>query len=497
MKRRSRLRQSLIFLSVGILMLYYFLVFLISVLFMEPYYLHKVEMSLIDAYHTLEHGEYDIVAVSHLEESNLTFLIADRETDKVLYNSRPQRPDMEAWLVPAIREYTEDSPDGYYITTGELMEHTTAGAEYSSGQRVSLGGVTENYVVEISTYYASIAQSTAISMQFSLIVGLLVMVLAILAFSRMSAVVTGPITQITSIANQIAHLDFSQKCNVSMGGEIGDMAESVNTMSDFMQSYITKLQEANEQLKADILQKQEHEEARRNLVANLSHDLKTPIGLISGYADGLRGGMAKTDQEVREYCDVIYDESDRMMTMIQRMMELFRLESGTVELQNEMFNLSELLVYVTDIFAVEMERDGIQLSEQIPEELYVYTDYFAAEQVITNYMQNAMTHINSGRKISLNVEDTGGFYRVSLFNSSAPIPEEELPRIWESFYRLDKSRKRSSSRESGLGLSIVKRNMELLGCDYGAKNVKEGVVFWADFPKLEQNTEQSDESETD
>ena len=125
------------------------------------------------------------------------------------------------------------------------------------------------------------------------------------------------------------------------------MAKSVNTLSDVMQDYITRLQAANDQLKEDIRLQQEQVEARKNLVSNLSHDLKTPIGLISGYADGLRSGMAKTDAEVKEYCDVICDESDRMMSMILRMMELFRLESGTVEMVKEEFDLADLLSYVT------------------------------------------------------------------------------------------------------------------------------------------------------
>ena len=486
---RSSLRRSLILLSVGVLVLYYVLVFLFSALFMEPYYLHKVEQSLIDAFNTIEsREEYDLSEISELEQRNLFFLIADRETNEVLYNSRPRPmgpdPGMMDRVVEFIKTSTVSDP-GYNIMTGDLEEHTMAGASYSSGKRVVLGGLTERYVLEISTSYASIAQSSMISMQFSLIVGLMVMILAILAFSRMSSMVTTPITQITNIANQIAHLDFSQKCDVQMGGEIGDMAESVNTMSDFMQSYIAQLQEANEQLKADIEQKREQEEARKNLVANLSHDLKTPIGLISGYADGLRSGMAKTDAEIRDYCDVISDESDRMMTMILKMMELFRLESGTVELETEEFDLYDLLSYVTEIFSVEIERSGIVFTTDFSDCLYVSTDYFAAEQVLTNFMQNAVSHINNGNRMSLTVTDTGDSYRVTVFNSSLPIPEDELPRLWNSFYRLDKSRARHQ-RQSGLGLSIVKSNMELLGGGYGVNNVEDGVEFWADFLKSQE-----------
>lgn len=486
MIRRGSLRSKLILLSVGVLTLYYTLISLFSILFMEPYYLHKVERTLVDAYETLnEMEDLDLGAIAELEASNLSIVVADRDTLEVYYNSQipaPSMPDFISQFLPHIRNDAMASDMGYNINTDDLYQQTSAGTRMPGGRRVMLGGVTDRYVLDISTPYASIAQATGISVQFSLIVGLVVMVLAVLAFSRISTAMIHPITQITNIAHQIAHLDFSQKCDVDMDGEIGMMAESVNTMSDFMQTYTTELQKANEQLKADIQQKKEQEEARKNLVANLSHDLKTPIGLISGYADGLRQGMAKTEAEVREYCDVICDESDRMMTMILKMMELFRLESGTVELELEEFDLSDLLRYEEEIFSMELERAGIHYTGDYGDALYVFTDYFAAEQILTNYIQNALSHINSGSDMRLCVKEQADCYRVSVFNSSAPIPEEELPRLWDSFYRLDKSRGRSQ-RESGLGLSIVKRNMELLGCGYGVRNVDGGVVFWAEFPK--------------
>ncbi len=480
------LRRTLILLSIGVLTLYYVLVTLLSILFMEPYYLHKVERSLINAYYIMEkQGQLDLDTVSTLEESNLSIIVADRETMQVLYNS--QMPDqfmrdMEQRILPFILDHAMASDTGYNINTDELFRETTSGVRNSGVRRVTLGGITDLYILDISTSYASISQATGISVQFSLLVGLMVMVLAVVAYSRMASSLLRPVGQITSVANQIAHLDFSQKCDADMGGELGVMAESVNTMSDTMQTYIAQLQAANEQLKSDIQQKKEQEDARKNLVSNLSHDLKTPIGLIAGYADGLRQGMAKTDAEVREYCDVICDESDRMMAMILRMMELFRLESGTVQLEQEEFDLADLLDYEKEIFAMEIDRAGIDFTADYGSSLYVTTDYFSAEQVLTNYMQNAISHMNSGKALRLWVTEQETAYRVSVFNTSAPIPEEELPRLWDSFYRLDKSRERSR-RESGLGLSIVKSNMELLGGGYGVENTDGGVRFWAEFPK--------------
>lgn len=484
---RNSLRRNLVLLSVAVLALYYVLVSLFSILFMEPYYLHKVERTLISAYNTLNQmDELDLSTVSQLETSNLSIVIADAETMEILYNSQmPDRfmPDMMSRVLPMVKEQTAHSPTGYRINTNEEIRHTTSGTQSSGGRRVSLGGVTDRFVLDISTSYASISQAAEISIEFSLIVGLMLMVLAALVFSKMSTTVTQPMTQITNVANKIAHLDFSEKCTVSSGSdEIGLMADSINTMSDFMQSHIAQLEAANEQLKADIQQKKEQEEARKNLVANLSHDLKTPIGLISGYADGLRHGMAKTEAEMNEYCDVICDETDRMMLLIQKMMELFRLESGTVKLEREEFDLSDLLNYQIEIFSMELERGGVEFSADFGSCLYVTTDYFSAEQVLTNYMQNAITHRSGGNVIRLWVTEQETSYRVSIYNSSAPIPSDEAAHIWDSFYRMDKSRTRSR-RESGLGLSIVKSNMELLGGDYGMENAEGGVIFWAEFPK--------------
>lgn len=495
MLRKNSLRYKLILLSVGVLALYYILVTLFSVLFMEPYHLHKVEQTLVDAYDTLAVlEEFDVNVVSQLEESNLTFMIADIDTMEILYNSQmPDRFVQEYMhqLFPGVMGQSISPEVGYTINSDIMMQQTTSGVPLTSGRRVMLAGVTDDFIVDISTSYASISQATSISLKFSLVVGLLVMIMAVAAFSRMSSMVIRPVTQITEIANQIAHLDFSKKCEVTDRGEIGTMAQSINTMSDFMQSHIAQLETANQQLIADIEQKKIQEEARRSLVSNLSHDLKTPIGLISGYADGLRSGMAKTDDEVKEYCDVICDESDRMMTMILRMMELFRLESGTVELHMEEFDLADLLNYVVDIFNIEIERAHLDFSADYTDGLYICSDYFSVEQIITNYVQNAVSHISEGNTIRINVQDADDFYRVSVFNSSPALTTEEMQHIWDSFYRLDKSR--TDRKQSGLGLSIVRSNMELLGGAYGVDNVDGGVVFWAEFRKSLQETSEISE----
>ena len=489
--QKSGLRNRLLLLTVGILLVYFILTLACNLLLMERFYRYHVKNKLLNAKDILsEMDEPDMETIIQLEEQNISVVIADIDTDEIIYNSRYVdhfMPDFIARIIPDIHWWAENSPDGYYIDINDMKRHTASGVEIESEKRIMLGAVTERYLFELSTSYTSVREAASISLEFTFLIGIVVLIIALFACYRQSSGLTQPLVQITNVADQIAHLDFSQKCPTNTVGEIKNLAESINTMSDFMQTHINELQAANAQLKEDIKIQQAQEAARKDLLANLSHDLKTPIGLISGYADGLRNGMAKTDQEVTEYCDIIVDESDRMMTMIQRLMELFRLESGTVQPELEDFNLSDLLDYILDIFSIEIVRQNIQLSSSYPNEMYIHADYSSVEQVVTNYMQNAVNHISNGHDIRLTVTDTGSHYRLSIYNSSAPISEEECSKIWDSFYRLDKSRAREN-RHSGLGLSIVRENMDLLNSPYGVSNVEGGVSFWAEFKKSEDVT---------
>jgi len=288
--------------------------------------------------------------------------------------------------------------------------------------------------------------------------------------------------EMSETADQIARLDFSARCRRSRCREMDDLGLSLNEMADRLQDYTGKLQTANAQLKQDIAEKERAEAARKRLIAGLSHDLKTPIALISGYAEGLSSGMARTPEQVAEYCGVIGEESDRMSALISRMLELSRLESGAVRPEPERFDLSELLDGLAGLFRVEIGKADIALEKDFPPECMVCTDAGAAEQVLTNYVQNAVAHMGEGRRLRIAIRDAGPRWRAEVFNSAPPFSEEERQSIWETFYRGEGSRRRKNG-ESGLGLAIVRGNMELLNLPYGVRNEADGVVFFAEFPK--------------
>lgn len=481
------MRQALLVLCIGILVLYCILVYVICRCFMGSYYVSEIETELVSAYDTIcESPEADWELISELEKNNLSLLVFRKDTEELLYNSKYPHDAMNE-IVDAMRisliERLSQTDEPYFIDTMDETQRTFTGAEQYYGSTIFLGGDTGVYYVQISTQKEPIEKSMDIAIQFMVWAGVLVMFLASIVVMVLAEWMSKPVHEMTTVSRQIADHDFSQRCDGGTITEMHDLAGSINLISDQMQDYIRELEEANAQLKADLEKVEKSELARKSLVSNISHDLKTPIALISGYADGLRAGMAKTDEQVREYCDVISDETDRMMDMICEMLEVSRLESGTVQLNMDDFDLIEELDGILSSFRMEIERRGITLSRDYPESAYIYSDAVCVEQVLMNYIQNAVSHMGEGRQMRVTV--TGReIRRVTIYNSSPPIPDEDLERIWDTFYRGEKSRTRAS-HQSGLGLAIVRGNMELLDMQYGVRNVAGGVEFWAEFPASE------------
>ncbi len=486
-RRQYHLRGLFVCLGAAVIGLYFLLQLLGSGTLLDRYYMIRTHQQLENAYDILiasEPGDRSVIA--EIEQRNISIALFDEETGQTVYSSRSQdwmRDPMLQLILTEIRDGLAETGKNPFFTTREPENITASGTEISMGSAVALCGSIGGELVELSVQLEPIQESSQIALHFTLIIGLLTMLATIVIFLCAARMVTRPIEQMTTAAKRIAARDFSQRCDDSDCIEISTLAQSVNTMSDQLQLYTGELQAANERLKADIAAIERGQRARKDLVANISHDLKTPIALISGYADGLASGMAKTPAQVREYCDVIIDETERMQSMLQRMLQLSRIESGGVVLTMEEFCLSDLLDDLLGLFRVEIERAGIKVERDYAPGLYVVSDYISAEQALTNYLQNAVQHIGTERQLRISVHSKpDGRLRVTVFNSAEPFSEEERAELWDSFYRGEKSRKRAGNR-SGLGLAIVKGNMELLGEPFGVDNAPGGVAFWLELPE--------------
>ena len=216
---------------------------------------------------------------------------------------------------------------------------------------------------------------------------------------------------------------------------------------------------------------------RNEFLGNVSHELKTPIALIQGYAEGLREGVSD-DQESREfYCDVIIDEAAKMNQMVKNLLALNQLEFGDQDIVFERFDLTELIRGVLQSMEILAEQEGIHVIFRQEKPVYVWADEFKVEQVVRNYISNAFHHAGEEKVVEIRLQTADGKARATVFNTGRPIADEDIGHIWEKFYKADKAHSREYGG-NGIGLSIVKAVMESFHQEYGVNNYDNGVEFW-------------------
>ena len=322
------------------------------------------------------------------------------------------------------------------------------------------------------------------AIEFTERVSATVWVLFVLLFVHSTKQISKRHRDIADTAARIARLDFSQRCPESFSKELDDLRLSINDMADSLEGYVNALRETNEKLQNELNERIRQQQVSADLIANLAHDLKTPIAIVAGYAEGLAEGVANTPEKQEAYCETILRESEHMQAIVTRILALGRMESGETPIKLRDFDLTLLLNEILDTFQRELERQNLCLTRAWEGACFVHTDFECARQSLINYVQNAVYHINNGNRIEVRLDDLGDRVRVRVINSAAPIPPEEAQRIWEKLYRGDPSRQRNRG-EMGLGLSIVRGNMERLGNAYGCENDPDfpGVCFWLELPK--------------
>ncbi|MCG8485711.1 MAG: ATP-binding protein [Clostridia bacterium] len=288
---------------------------------------------------------------------------------------------------------------------------------------------------------------------------------------------TGPIEELSNIAKSIANLDFSKRLILEKKVEIGILGDSINLISDELQEVMDDLIEANIALKKAIEQKKQIDEMRKSFISSISHELKSPIVIKRSYAEGLKYNIVNDQQEKVRYCDILIDEVEKMDKIVKQLLSLSDLESETFELEQSIFNISVLIDDVIEKFDPILNEKNIETKVITNENYMVNADYLMIEQVISNYLTNAINHIDEDKYIEVSVQAVGEKVRVSVINSGENIPEEDLKNIWESFYKVDKARSREYGG-TGLGLSIVKSIMEHHQEKYSVVNRKFGVEFW-------------------
>lgn len=347
-----------------------------------------------------------------------------------------------------------------------------------------------DYKIYIRMPMASIEESVKISNKFLYIIAIFVIIFGGIVLSIVSTRFSEPIEELEDIAKRMSNLDFSQKYKVSQANdEFDDLGKSINKMSDKLESTIKKLKSTNLELEKDIEEKSKIDEMRKSFISDVSHELKTPIALIQGYSEGLIENV-NTDEESRKfYAEVILDEATKMDKLVKQLLELMKLEYGKNTFNNENFDIVELEKEIIRKSDVMIQKENIKVELDENDSLEVYADEFYIDQVLTNYITNAIKYcdvINNEKRIKITNKINDGKIRVSVFNTSNGLSEEELVRIWNRFYKVDESRNRDNGG-TGIGLSLVKAIMNNYGNEFGAKNVAGGIEFYFELDLKKDN----------
>lgn len=356
--------------------------------------------------------------------------------------------------------------------------------ENSSTQYILYGKDFSNgYHIEITSQKDVIQENASIATRVTTLIAVVAMLLALIYISGYAKRFTKPIIKITETANKMSNLDFSQKCEINSKDEIGILADSINKLSASLDTALTELKTTNEQLVSDIEKERKLEKMRQDFVSSASHELKTPIAIIRGYAEGLKINVSEEDTAMQEYCDIIMNEADKMNSLVLSLLEASLYSSGMKTLNKEDFELNEFIKEYMKAAKPIFEEKEINAKFIDPEtKLMVFADKSQIERVLSNYISNACSHTKNEKEIIVSVEDSGEKYKVSVYNSGSFIDDKDKDNIFNSFYRADKAHSRKEGR-FGLGLSIVKSIMDMHKCECGFTNKENGVEFWFQVEK--------------
>lgn len=462
--------------------------------YLEQYYINQNKQQLLLTAENIDDiytGNIEDISVQleKLERlSGLNILILDQDLTTKYYSlgagnemlpgperKRMRQPDL---LIPLVSTYQTA------LQAGNKVVAISQDPNLQTGLLNVVSRLNNGDYLLLSKPLVPFRESAAVANRFFLFTGLLTILMGSGVVYIISRRFTRPILKLNEIAQKMSELDFSEKYVAPHQDELGKLGNSINSLSDQLDKSISELQAANRKLQEEIEYERRIDEMRKQFISNVSHELKTPIALIQGYAEGLKVNVIEDEESKNFYCDVIVDEAVKMNKMVLELLDLSQIEAGYFQLEKEIFDLSPLVQQMVAKYEFIFKEGKIGLIGDKQEKYKVYADRSRIEQVLTNCLNNAINHVDDRQEIRVTLEKRGSKVRIAVFNTGLPIPEEARDKIFTSFYKVDKARTRAYGG-TGLGLSIVRAIMDLHKNNFGTENMPEGVEFWFELDKAE------------
>ena len=454
--------------------------------FLEKYYISNKLHAIHTAYESLDNAvsggsissdEFDLELRRICDIYNISVVVIDAQSNTIKSTSRDtdlliRRLYDNVFQRDNKLEKIEDT-DRYSlaVTTDQGM-----GTDY-----LEMWGVLDNgNLFLIRSPLESIRDSAKIANKFLAYIGIIVTLVSALLIWFVTTRITKPIMELKDISARITNLDLEMHYKSRGKNQIDLLGEHMNQLSDTLEKTISELKTANNELQRDIEKKEEIDEMRKEFLANVSHELKTQIALIQGYAEGLKEGIHDDDESKDFYCDVIIDESGKMNNMVKKLLTLNQLEFGNDVITMERFDVVAMIHNFLQSAEILTQQNEVNVRMEQTDPTYLCADEFKTEEVIRNYFSNAMNHVKGDKIIDIKYTMLENKVRIGIFNTGDPIPDDSLPHLWEKFYKVDKARTREYGG-SGVGLSIVKAIMDSMNQQYGVINYTNGVEFWIEL----------------
>ena len=466
-ERKYTLSGQMTAIFIGLLVFILMTVFIVNTGFLGRYYMSHKQKDLIEMYEAMSeavnNGNLGNEAVqkklvAELEKTNIDVCAMDISDDgKVVFTNVKEEGFLYKQML-RIFFLKDDDQERILKHTNDYVVRKIKDPQSGIDYLEMWGYLSDNVFVTMRSPLDSIRESANLANQFLIYLGIFGLFFGGILVWIFSRKITKPVLELARLSEDMANLNFDAKYTSGGKNEIGVLGENFNKMSEQLEKTISELKTANNQLQHDIEQKEKLEDMRNEFLGNVSHELKTPIALIQGYAEGLKEGINDDPESTEFYCNVIIDEAGKMNRM-------------------ERFDIVKLVKGVIASCDILIQQAEANIDFIAGESAYVWADEFKTEQVVRNYLTNAIHHAENEKRIEVKIIRTEGKVRVSVFNSGKPIPEEDIPKLWDKFYKVDKAHTREYGG-NGIGLSIVKAIMESFHQGYGVKNYDNGVEFW-------------------
>ena len=336
----------------------------------------------------------------------------------------------------------------------------------------------EQWIIEVSYSLQVLGEMLSVFTNYYIFIFLILAILVLFFAIWLTEHITKPLLHMKRVTANIANINFSEKCKVTSDDELEELATNINVMSDNLNKTLTQLKDANERLQDDIAREREFEQMRSNFFSTISHELKTPLTIIKGIATRVKSKQMSQD-EVKVQLESIVEEVDRMTMMVQDTLNYMKMENPEDVLEYSSFNLKMLIEHLNKKVEHLMGEKCLHIHLDL-DDVYVEADSDQIMTAVTNLYSNAIRYTPDGDHIYVTLKRQEDKVKFEIENTGIFIPESEIERIWEPFYRLEKSRNRDSGG-TGLGLLITSKILQMHHSKYGVMNTNRGVKFYFDL----------------